>query len=301
MKITQGFTIIELMIYVVLSLLLALSLTSLLITTKQTTNTVNAINMVQSNGLSLLSSLRYEIQNAGYKGNCLAVVADENTVVVSNLDEILYNFNFPVMGWETYKPNISALTDWAQEGSILLVQYSSNNADELKNANGEARVSISSIDTCKSTIKKNTPNNIAENDVLKVYLMHSYIYYLTDDNTDKNTFSLTRLNFDMTTGSDYSKPTKEVIMEGIKKFEVRYSTFSLPDKWQTADEITNDNSWDEVSRLQVSFIVADSQKNVLTDSKQVIMADGETVLIDNARAADIFVDTIDIRNRILNQ
>lgn len=298
MKLTHGFTIIELMIYVVLSMLIALGLTSVLITTKQTTNTANAVNRVQVNGLNLLSFLSYEIQNAGFKGSCLAQITEQANSS-NNINEILYDFSYPVFGWINNKPNIPALSDWSQEGDILLVQFSSKNTDELKNANATDRVFISSLDVCEPMTKQELPIISSEDDK-EIYIMHSYLYYLAADDTNEDTYSLVRLNFDTTTGTSYSNPTKEVVMRGVKTFDIKYTTptaLTSSEKWLTAEEITNSNAWREVSSIQMRFIIVDTQKNALVNNKKII-AD-ETTEIESARAADVFIETVNIRNRIL--
>lgn len=134
----KGFSIIELMIAMVLSLLVLGGLFTIFISNKQNFELQKGLSMIQQNSRFVIDALQKDIQNAGYVGcYSLGNMATKNALNVdpppfeSDYSEAIIGYEGTGSGWSPNANNLPAdvRAMASQDSDILVVRYSDGDSN----------------------------------------------------------------------------------------------------------------------------------------------------------------------------
>ncbi len=330
-----GLSLVELMIAITLSLLLIAGVLQIFLSSKQTYSTNNALSRVQESGRFAMDFLSQDIRNTGYKGQCLdepVIHGNIGSKASSGSSEALMSLETPIYGWDniesaTALPQSPSITPVTGTDAILIklaagpkeidaanTNTTSNDTISLgSNTSGVAQHAITlisdaiSCELFKNTATTNTtsiakapgsPWEHAYTGAIEVLPLQNATYYIrANANGRPNSLVRQRLS------SDSTQPIwiTEELVDGVKDMQISYGIATGADKqvtrYDTADEVTADNNWDNVVAVRIDLLVESADTNVVPEN-QVIAFNSTNVTIENRRLAQVFSTTIGIRNRL---
>jgi len=328
----QGLSIIELMIALLLGLLLMGGVLQLFLSSKRTYQTNAALSQVQESGRFALEFLAFDLRNAGYRGECMSAL--DTTLVPASLaksngqDDIRYILGTGIQGWsKASRANKSASTpDWVPSGAndsdVVLLKHA---ADPVKvkitatsltqistdQATGLAKGRLLVIDdpiACFLFSNQDGPTDShvavsGSNGFGRTYqttahllLYQSALYYLKD-NTSTGVPSLWRQVY------NGSSPPAEELVSGIQQLQIRYAVgdangqLTLDANGQAYQDASTITDWQSVVAARISLIAVSTATNVVTPNQQLLF-NGVQVTIPNGRLAQIFTQTVSLRNHL---
>src|SRR6478736_6866758 len=122
----RGFSLVELMVAMTLSLLLMAGALSILYSSKTTYNENDRLARLQESGRTVVEMILRDARPAGFMGCSRPLSGDEFSNGLNNSNSLLWNFGQPAFGFEAkgggvWEPALDALLPNATSGSDALV------------------------------------------------------------------------------------------------------------------------------------------------------------------------------------
>lgn len=318
----SGFSLIEIMIAITLSLLLIAGILQIFLSTRATFRMQDGLARVQESGRFAVQMMSRDIRMAGYAGcgrldNINLNVIANNPPAFVGLQSALIGID-TLTGWAGAPPNWINSTDAlivqrASEGNIRLVgnlavrnaniQVDSNpygfqandlllvsdcqDADLFRATNIGAGGGVVAIAHANNA---NTTNNLSKlyQDDATVMAFLSQTYYIgTNPDGEPALFLISNGN-----------PAQELV-DGIQDMQITYGVDTnsdrMVDAYQEASAVAN---WAQVMSARIA-VLAQSAGNVQGNTVNLTYdLAGTNVTIDDARMRQVFSETIAIRNRV---
>jgi len=178
----HGFSLVELMVAMTLSLLLMAGALSILYSSKTTYNENDRLARLQESGRTVVEMILRDARPAGFMGCSRPLSGDEFSNGLNNSNSLLWNFGQPAFGFEAkgggvWAPALDALIPNATSGSDVLVMRTT------RLGQGVFRLSAPVIDTTAviqvdtdagSTIPADTPMIIGDCEGSSVFMATGY-------------------------------------------------------------------------------------------------------------------------------
>ena len=178
----RGFSLVELMVAMTLSLLLMAGALSILYSSKTTYNENDRLARLQESGRTVVEMLLRDARPAGFMGCSRPLNGDEFSNGLNNSNSLLWNFGQPVFGFEAtgagvWDPALDALLPNATSGSDALVMRTT------RQSQGVFRLNTPVIDTSQpikvdadagAAIPANTPMIIGDCEGSSVFMATAF-------------------------------------------------------------------------------------------------------------------------------
>ncbi|SFT66738.1 PilW family protein [Pseudomonas marincola] len=317
-----GLSLVELMVSMVIALILMLGVMQVFLSTKQTYSTNSALSRIQESGRFSIGFLTQAIRGLGFTDLCFK--PDSNHLTASQTTSL--ELNQPLQGWDDVERKPAHLNGTPIKGTdVLLVKYAAGSSSveaTLSNAAASDSVRLlepSAIDygavalitdglgcdlflnaatASDKTVSKHDaskPWSRAYSEEVDVLGVHHATYYIRKNMSGNSSLFRQRLNPQKSLGE--LKWTTEELIENIQDMQISYG-LSGDDKqvtrYVTADQVPD---WQSVVSVHVEILVVSPQLNAVTEN-QTIKFNGVVLEIPSRKLAEVFSNTISIRNRL---
>jgi type IV pilus assembly protein PilW len=177
----RGFSLVELMVAMTLSLLLMAGALSILYSSKTTYNENDRLARLQESGRTVVEMLLRDARPAGFMGCSRPLNGDEFSNGLNNSNLLLWNFGQPVFGFEatggTWSPALDALLPNATPGSDVLVMRTTRQGQgvfRLRDPVVDTSMPIVVDADAGSTIPADTPMIIGDCEGSSVFMATAY-------------------------------------------------------------------------------------------------------------------------------
>lgn len=177
----RGFSVVELMIAMTLSLLLMAGALSILQSSKLTYDENDRLARLQESGRTVIELLLRDARPAGFLGCSRPLNGDEFANGLNNSNSLLWNFGQPAFGFEAtggaWSPALDALVPDATVGSDVLVLRTSRQGQPVFRINSPVTDTSAVIQVDSesgATIPANTPMIIGDCEGSSVFMATSY-------------------------------------------------------------------------------------------------------------------------------
>ncbi len=334
-RIQKGFSMVELMIAMTLSLILLAGVIQIFSSSKQTYRTQEENSRLQESGRTATTLLQRDIRPAGFQG-CRAIGTIAPSVV-ANSPILAITANSVITGHEgsganwtpSLPPNISTATS---DTDAITVQRASDCGANL----------TTDMSATDSDIQINSPNscNFAANQVMVISNCSSVDIFRatdTDDdgstqtiehddtangsenlsaiyNTDADVMGFSSFTYFIATGTDgqpslwrfdnTNNPAASVnpmeLVSNVADMQIEYGQDTdddqTPNFYVSADNI-NALNWGTVISVKISLLVQTKSTTVATQA-QTYTYNGNSVIAPDRRLYRVYTTTISLRNRV---
>jgi len=262
----QGFSIVELLVAVVISMLLLTGVIQVFFSSKQTYASNEAASRLQENGRFALEFIAQSARHAGY------VEAANST---------------------TLRPNPIAAPGGinCQAPKVCSSQGAGNASDTIGFAL-QPRILDGARRDCLGSAIANTS--------LDLIINHFEIIPGADGAT--SSLGCKSWNFTKGSGEWVAGPNASPLVEGIDALQVQYGISNSAERnnvtqYVSADRVTTLNRWNDVVAVRIAVLANSIEPvNPPAPARQYVLLDAAPIRIDDGRARQIFTTTIKLRN-----
>lgn len=325
----KGLTLVELLVAMVISVILLGGVVQVFLSSRQLYSTNSALARLQESGRFAMQFLTYDIQNTGFKDQCIMPPINLSDDRTEGPDK-KHDLAAPIFGWN--EDSAPTVTGQHIKTDALLIKHAAITSDAIitnigsspndisyKDGNSplkDAYLLIAEPDNCALVVNKtigggpawvagsfSTP---AKN--LSVHQFKSSLYYIKNDDTAGRLPSLQRNNED---GS--STP----LVEGILDLQIEYGIGNDNGKVNEyvkagSSKLSTAAAWASVRAVRISLLAVSPETNAVDtnmsftypaakginkDTAIAKYVDG-TVTIKERRVAQLFSSTIALRNKL---
>lgn len=131
----RGFTIVEIMVAVTISLILLAGVVQVFVGSKQAYRTNEALGRTQESGRFALDILSREARPAGYSADCPVAPNDLLNPDGDNYDPDLFDLGGAIMGWDDTAGPHSGDMNVYQRGDVLLIKHTADSGGVTASGN----------------------------------------------------------------------------------------------------------------------------------------------------------------------
>lgn len=323
----RGFTLVEIMVALVLSLILTAGVVQIYLTTKQTYRLQESLSRIQENARYALATLSRDIRMAGYWG-CGTQSIDPGDVdedsVLNNKDDYFWNFDVPIEGFEgnddgTWSPSLDGSVTSPLAGSDVLTLRSvdgggatvTSDTFAVTTPNDLEQCGIALVTNCETAVVFQITNDPASGSVEdattgcapnNAIVVADKVNYVGGD-----ILPISTKTYYVRTGNLSGMPglwrrvannAPEELVEGVERLEIRYGVDTDDDgrveSYVTANAVTD---WAEVASINLNLLLVSVEENVITEDQTLEIAGTEETFTDR-RLRQVFSTTVGVRNRL---
>lgn len=318
----HGFTLVEIMVAVAVSLLLIAGIIQIFISNKQTYRINESLSRLQENGRFAIELLNRDVRMSGYMGCANLENITPNNIVSSPPPDVIFDLTNIINGDNNVTAG-NSLNAVANTDTIVVRRASSD---------GPYLVGNMTADNANIQIGSN-PSNFEADDILfitdcedadifratNVSMGAGGIITIAHANSTNTTNRLSKaygpdtrvMAFEANTyfirlnpannPALYRRPVSgvsEEMVEGVEDMQVLYGEDTdndqMADQYVTANNVTD---WSNVVSARISLLMQSLEGN-LTSQSQSYTYNGATVTSTDRRLRKIMTTTIGIRNRL---
>jgi len=323
---SKGFSLVELMVAITISLVLLAGLIQIFISSKLSYNIQNSIARMQENGRYAVELLSKDLRLAGYMGGNADVITITGTQPVSNncvgsadaawgamIEQSVFGLNDALADpTANYTGCITAAGTNPQSndylsGDVLIIRYARPTqlvkTDKVSNSGyylnsspmqGEIAPLIENNDIDFDSID-------GINGIPKTYnKLESYAYYIGHQQADCNgneTAVPTLSRLSISASDSGTTPERQEIIRGIENLQIQYGEDSdndgSPDQYHNADDVTD---WSSVKAVRLWFLVRDECPSGSYQNDNDYEMAGNTFTFNDNFRRHLYTTTVMLRN-----
>lgn len=324
----RGFTLVEIMVALVLSLILTAGVVQIYLTTKQTYRLQESLSRIQENARYALATLSRDIRMAGYWGCGTQSIdpddVDENSVLNSK-DDYFWNFDVPIEGFEgnddgTWSPSLDGSVTSPVAGSDVLTLRSvdgggatvTSDTFDVTMPHDLKQCGIALVTNCETAVVFQITNDPASGSVEDTTVdcsapKNASVVADKVDYVGGDILPISTKTYYVRTGDLSGMPglwrrksnePPEELVEGVERLEIRYGVDTDDDgrveSYVTANAVTD---WAEVASINLNLLLVSVEGNVITEDQTLEIAGTEETFTDR-RLRQVFSTTVGVRNRL---
>ena len=334
---TQGFTLIEILIAMLIGLFLVAGVLQIFINSKQSYRMQEALARLQESGRFALDFLDRDIRMAGYRGCASRGASATLANNLNNAADYIYNFNIPIQGFDTTASSNAASWSPSHNSAVTGIASPSAGSDIItirRGAEDSVQIMSNLLASSTLTVNRNTVPGLVNCDVVMVSDCSNVAIFKVSGWTPgtlsvsyaapggcaggnagvlTQTFAGGTLQKALTT-SYYirdnpngqpalyriinSNPEEELV-EGVEKMQILYGQDGNSDG--ATDSYVTANSvtnWNNVTSVRISLLLRTVDDNIANTNLRYSYEDIDNALAPDRRIRRVFTTTIAIRNRL---
>jgi type IV pilus assembly protein PilW len=329
-----GFSLVELMVAMTLSLVLLAGALSILYSSRLTFTENERLARIQEAGRTTMELIMRDLRSAGFQGCSRPVDPDDFQNALVNPTTLLWNFTAPIQGYDAnagaWTPALDALVPLATTGSDVLVIRTTRQGQPMFRTNAAtAAVGTISVDVPPgASIPDNTTMLIGDCRFSTVFLATGYApagataqITHTDVGANpanattslNNTFLVDATVVPVDTVIYYVRPgtngpalwqrvgaqNPQLLIEGVENLQIRYGVDTngdlVVDQYVAAAAGTN---WANVISVSIAALIrSEVESGVERDSRTYSLLGTNVGPFNDRRQRSIFTTTVALRNR----
>jgi type IV pilus assembly protein PilW len=329
----RGFSLVELMVALTLSLVLMAGALSVLYSSRLSYRENDRIARLQEAGRTAVELLLRDARPAGYIGCSRPVFGDEFSNGLAGGTSLLTNFTDPVAGFEAgasdWTPALdTGLIPSATAGSDVLVLRSTRQGQPVFRTNTPVVNTATALSVDRSvgtSVPANTPMIISDCQGSAVFMATAFtgagatatIEHIAGANASANlargfdtgalVMPVQTIIYYVRDASDGSGPAlwqrvdgadPVELIGGVENLQVLYGVDTdndlLANDYRSAATVTN---WQQVISLSVALLIRSTETGVERDNRVYTLLDGTVGPFNDRRQRSVFTTTVVLRNR----
>jgi type IV pilus assembly protein PilW len=329
----RGFSLVELMVALTLSLVLMAGALSVLYSSRLSYRENDRIARLQEAGRTAVELLLRDARPAGYIGCSRPVFGDEFSNGLAGGTSLLTNFTDPVAGFEAgasdWTPALdTGLIPSATAGSDVLVLRSTRQGQPVFRTNTPVVNTATALSVDRSvgtSVPANTPMIISDCQGSAVFMATAFtgagatatIEHIAGANASANlargfdtgalVMPVQTIIYYVRDASDGSGPAlwqrvdgadPVELIGGVENLQVLYGVDTdndlLANDYRSAATVTN---WQQVISLSIALLIRSTETGVERDNRVYTLLDGTVGPFNDRRQRSVFTTTVVLRNR----